>query len=59
VKSSRQERVEGMFHEAKGWCREVAGKFTHNSKMEAEGMVEQVAGIVQGKIGQYKKTLRA
>jgi uncharacterized protein YjbJ (UPF0337 family) len=57
VKSSRQEQVEGMFHEAKGWCREMAGKFTHNTKMEAEGMVEYVAGRVQGKIGQFKKKI--
>jgi len=59
MKSSTQEQMEGMYHEVKGWCRELAGRFTHNSQLEAAGMIEYVAGRVQEKIGQFKKVRRA
>jgi uncharacterized protein YjbJ (UPF0337 family) len=57
MKSSVQDKAEGVFHEAKGKVKEVAGKITDNPKLEAEGTVEKIAGKVQEKIGQVKTVL--
>ncbi len=57
MKSSMKDKVEGMFHEAKGKAKEVAGKITDDPKLEAEGTSEKTAGKVQEKIGQVKKVL--
>ena len=55
MKSSKQDKAEGTFHEVKGKVREVAGKLSDNPKLEAEGTVEKITGKVQEKIGQVKK----
>ena len=57
MKSSRQDQTEGMFHKAKGRVKEVAGELSDNPKLEAEGIVEKMAGTVQEKIGQVKKVV--
>ena len=41
MKSSKQDKVEGKFHQVKGKVKEVAGKISDNPKLEAEGTVEK------------------
>jgi len=55
MKSSIRDKAEGTFHEVKGKVKEVAGKFSDNPELEAEGTDEKIAGKVQVKIGQVKK----
>jgi len=57
MKSSMKDEVKGMFYEAKGKVKEMAGEITDNSKLEAKGKAEKIAGKVQEKIGQLKKVL--
>jgi len=46
MKSSRQDQTEGMFHQAKGRVKEVAGELSDTPKLEAEGTAEKMAGTV-------------
>ncbi|PKN37749.1 MAG: CsbD family protein [Deltaproteobacteria bacterium HGW-Deltaproteobacteria-2] len=55
MKSSTQDKAEGMFHKVKGKVKEVAGEISDNPKLEEEGTVEKITGQVQEKIGQVKK----
>jgi uncharacterized protein YjbJ (UPF0337 family) len=57
MKSSIRDKTEGMFHEAKGKVKEIAGKLSDNRKLEAKGTGEKIAGKVQEKIGQVKKVM--
>ena len=57
MKSSTKDQAEGKFHKVKGKVKEVAGKLSDNSELEAEGTGEKIAGKVQEKIGQVKKVL--
>jgi uncharacterized protein YjbJ (UPF0337 family) len=57
MKSGTQDQVEGKFHKVMGKFKEIAGKLGMNSKMEADGKDEKIAGKVQEKIGQVKKVL--
>ena len=57
MKSSKQDKAEGTFHEVKGKVKEVAGKLSDNPKLEAEGINEKIDGKVQEKIGEVKKVL--
>ena len=42
-----KDRIKGTAHQVKGAVKEAAGKVTGNSKTEAEGKTEKVAGKVQ------------
>ena len=53
-----KDRVDGSAHQVKGKIKEVAGKVTGDSKLEAEGTTEKVAGKVQNTIGGLKDTVR-
>ena len=55
MKSSTKDRAKGAFHEAKGSVKEIAGKLSDNPKLQAEGVVEKVAGKAQSKVGHLKK----
>jgi uncharacterized protein YjbJ (UPF0337 family) len=57
MKSSTKDQAEGTYHKMKGKMKEVAGELSDNPKLEAEGIGEKIAGIVQEKIGQVKKVL--
>jgi uncharacterized protein YjbJ (UPF0337 family) len=57
MKSSRRDKAEGTFHEAKGKAKEMVGRITDNPTLEAKGRVEKIAGKMQEKIGQTKKVL--
>ena len=55
MKSSTKDRAKGAFHEAKGSVKEIAGKLSDNPKLQAEGVVEKIAGKTQSKVGDIKK----
>ncbi len=57
MKKNRKDQVKGLFHQAKGSVKEVAGKISDNPQLEAEGAGEKVAGKVQKKTGQVEKIL--
>ena len=57
MKPSSKDAVAGKVHEVKGAVKAKVGKLTNNPDLEAEGIVEKVAGRVQSKIGQVKKVL--
>lgn len=57
MKSSTKDTVKGTFHEARGKVKEMSGKITDNPTLEAKGKAENIAGKVQGKMGQVKKVL--
>lgn len=57
MKSSRQDKVEGTYHELKGKAKEVVGKLSDNPKLQAAGVVEKIAGKIQTKVGQVKKVV--
>jgi uncharacterized protein YjbJ (UPF0337 family) len=53
-----KDRVEGAGHQAKGKVKEVAGKVMGDTKLEAEGTAEKVAGKVQNTVGGLKDAVR-
>jgi uncharacterized protein YjbJ (UPF0337 family) len=55
MKSSTRDKAEGTFHEMKGKIKEVAGNLSDNPKLKAEGIVENIAGKAQEKVGQVKQ----
>ncbi len=57
MKSSRQDKVEGTYHELKGKAKEVVGKLSDNPKLQATGVVEKIAGKIQCKVGQVKQVI--
>jgi uncharacterized protein YjbJ (UPF0337 family) len=57
MKSSRKDQAKGLLHQMKGTAKEVAGKISGNSELEAEGVVEKAAGKVQEKVGEVKTVL--
>jgi uncharacterized protein YjbJ (UPF0337 family) len=58
MSSSEKDKVKGVFHQAKGKVKEIAGKLTDNPKLRAKGVAENLAGKAQEKVGQVKKVLR-
>jgi uncharacterized protein YjbJ (UPF0337 family) len=54
---SAKDKVKGVFHQAKGKVKEIAGKLTDNPKLHDKGVVENVAGQVQEKVGKIEKAL--
>jgi uncharacterized protein YjbJ (UPF0337 family) len=46
-----KDRIEGSLEQAKGKAKEVAGKVTGDSKLEAEGKAQKTAGKVQNTVG--------
>jgi uncharacterized protein YjbJ (UPF0337 family) len=57
MKRSTKDKAEGIFHELKGTIKSKAGKLTNNRGLEAEGIVEKIAGKVQKKISQVEKAV--
>jgi uncharacterized protein YjbJ (UPF0337 family) len=57
MKSSTRDQLEGTFHEVKGRVREVVGKLSDNPKLQGSGTAERIGGIVQEKVGQFKRVL--
>jgi uncharacterized protein YjbJ (UPF0337 family) len=57
MKSSTQDKAEGVFHQVKGKVKEVAGKISDKPELEIKGKAENTAGKVQEKIGEVKEVL--
>lgn len=55
MKSGARDEAEGTWHKIKGKIKEVVGRGSMNSDLEAEGKEETRAGKDQEKIGQIKK----
>ena len=53
-----KDRVEGVGHQVKGAVKEGLGKVTGDTKMQAEGKGEKVAGKVQNTVGGAKDAAR-
>ena len=53
-----KDRVEGMVDKAKGAIKDVVGKVTGDSKLQAEGKTDKASGTVQNAVGGVKDTLR-
>lgn len=53
-----KDRIKGSAKQAKGAVKETAGKVTGDSKLEAEGKGDKVAGKVQNAVGGLKDKLR-
>ena len=53
-----KDRVEGAAREAKGAVKEKFGQVTGDTKTEAEGKGEKVAGKVQNTVGGLKDAVR-
>ncbi|MBW6508869.1 MAG: CsbD family protein [Desulfuromonadales bacterium] len=57
MKSGNRDKTEGKLHEIKGKVKEQTGKLTGSPKLEREGTDEQIAGKIQGDVGDIKKVL--
>jgi uncharacterized protein YjbJ (UPF0337 family) len=57
MKDSTKDTVEGTFHEVKGAIKTQAGKLASNPDLEADGIVEKIAGKIQQKIAQVEKII--
>ena len=53
-----KDQVKGRAKEVKGKAKEVAGRTVGNTRVEAEGGVDQVAGKVQKTYGDAKNEAR-
>lgn len=57
MKQSTMDKAKGKFHEVKGNVKGKVGRAAKNPDLEAEGIVEKIAGKVQKKIGQMESVL--
>jgi uncharacterized protein YjbJ (UPF0337 family) len=53
-----KDRIEGSFEQAKGKTKEVAGKVTGDTKLEAEGKAQKTAGKIQNTVGGMKDAIK-
>lgn len=53
-----KDRIEGSAEQTKGKIKEFAGKVIGDSKLEADGKADQVAGKIRNAVGGLKDTLR-
>ncbi len=53
-----ENRVEGIGHQIKGAVKEVAGKVTGDTKLQAEGTAEKLAGKGQNAVGGAADSVR-
>ena len=51
-------RVEGVGHQVKGGIKEVVGKVTGDTKLQAEGAAEKAGGKVQNAAGGVADKIR-
>ena len=57
MKQSTEDKAKGKFHEVKDKVKENVGRVTNNADLEAEGIVEKIAGKIQKKIGQVEEVV--
>ncbi|MDX7950531.1 CsbD family protein [Lichenihabitans sp. Uapishka_5] len=51
-------RIEGALDQAKGAVKETVGKVTGNTKLQAEGAADKLAGKAESAVGETKDTVR-
>jgi uncharacterized protein YjbJ (UPF0337 family) len=52
------DRIKGSANQAKGKIKEVAGKAIGDSKLQSEGVADQVKGKVQNAVGGVKDAVK-
>jgi uncharacterized protein YjbJ (UPF0337 family) len=57
MKASTRDKTEGKYHEVKGKAVEQAGKLAGDTRLEADGEDEKVAGKVQQLISKIEKAV--
>jgi uncharacterized protein YjbJ (UPF0337 family) len=57
MKSSTEHEIAGKVHEVKGKIKEKVGRLSNDPELEAEGVGEKIAGMVQKKIGQVERVI--
>jgi uncharacterized protein YjbJ (UPF0337 family) len=57
MKPSTENRIAGAVHDVKGKVKAEVGHLTHDPGLESEGIVEQVAGKIQKKVGDLEKAI--
>jgi uncharacterized protein YjbJ (UPF0337 family) len=57
MKSSTEDKAQGLFENLKGKIKEAAGIVTGNRELEAKGKGQRLAGKVQEKVGDVKKVI--
>jgi uncharacterized protein YjbJ (UPF0337 family) len=57
MKSSTKNRIRGKVRQAKGKAKATAGRLARNTRLEAEGLDDQVAGTIQNLGGKIQKKL--
>ena len=57
MKGSTENRVRGKLRQVKGKAKQKAGQVTGNTRLEAEGLDDQVAGTIQNVVGKIQKKL--
>jgi uncharacterized protein YjbJ (UPF0337 family) len=57
MKQGTKDKAKVTFHEVKGKVKEKVGQVTNNPDLEAEGLVEKLAGKFQKKIGQVERVV--
>ena len=53
-----KDRIAGSAHQAKGAIKETIGKATGDTKTQADGAAEKMAGKVQNAVGGVKDAVR-
>ena len=57
MKSSTKNRIRGKVRQAKGKAKAKAGRMVRNTRLEGEGLDDQVAGTIQNVSGKIQKKL--
>jgi len=55
AKESTKDEVKGKAHEIKGKVKQKFAQVTNNPRLQEEGEDEEMAGVVQKKVGQVKR----
>ena len=55
MKGSTKNRVRGKLRQVKGKAKQKAGEMTGNTRLEAEGLDDQVVGTIQNLAGKIQK----
>jgi uncharacterized protein YjbJ (UPF0337 family) len=57
MRSGTKDRIAGTAHDVKGKVKEEVGHLASDPGLEAKGIVEQIAGKVQKKVGDLEKAV--
>jgi uncharacterized protein YjbJ (UPF0337 family) len=57
MKNSTKNRIRGKIRQAKGKAKQEAGRLARNTRLEGEGLDDQVAGTIQNVGGKIQKKL--